>query len=98
MFKVEELLSSCCSLQNLKMEGLLITSKMVVGICLNGTKLQVLNLNHSFVDDIPFGQFAPNGGLRSIIKCCQELKELDLNYTNAMNTDNEMEGLSDDDL
>ena len=76
---IEELLSSCCSLQNLKMEGLLITSKMAVSICNNGTTLQVLNLNHSFVVDDTF-EF--RGDFRSIIKCCQELKELDLNYIN----------------
>ena len=100
--KIEELLSSCCSLQNLKMEGLRITSKMAVSICMNGTTLQVLNLNHSFVDDIPSGRlnhYVPNGDFRSIIKSCQELKELDLNYTKTIDTDDdEIEGLSDYDL
>ena len=86
-FKIEDLLSSCCFLQNLKMEGLLITSKMAVSICKNGTTLQVLNLNHSFVDDTfkRLDYDVPNGDFRSIIKCCQELKELDLNYVNASN-------------
>ena len=100
MFKIEDLLSSCCFLQNLKMEGLLITSKMAVSICKNGTTLQVLNLNHSFVDDTfkRLDYDVPNGDFRSIIKCCQELKELDLNYVNATNYGNENEGLSDEDL
>ena len=100
MPKIEELLSSC-SLQNLKMEGLRITSKMAASICLNSTTLQVLNLNHSFVDDLPSGRlnnFVPNGDFRSIIKCCQELKELDLNYTKTIDTDDDVEGLSDYDL
>ena len=95
MFNIEELLFSCCSLQNLKMEGLLITSKMAVSICNNGTTLQVLNLNHSFVVDDTF-EF--RGDFRSIIKCCQELKELDLNYVSATNNPNEKKWLSDDDL
>ena len=100
MLKIEDLLFSCCSLQNLKMEGLLITSKMAVSICKNGTTLQVLNLNHSFVDDTfkRLDYDVPNGDFRSIIKCCQELKELDLNYVNASNYGNENEGLSDEDL
>ena len=101
MPKIEELLSSCCSLQNLKMEGLRITSKMAASICLSSTTLQVLNLNHSFVDDLPSGRlnnFVPNGDFRSIIKCCQELKELDLNYTKTIDTDDDIEGLSDYDL
>lgn len=46
---LEQLLFSCCSLQELKMEGLCITSKMADGICKNGKTLQALNLNHSFV-------------------------------------------------
>merc|ERR1712051_86317 len=82
--KIEDLLFSCCSLQNLKMEGLLITSKMAVSICKNGTTLQVLNLNHSFVQDtfdgldfgLPNGDLdfgLPNGDFQSIIKSCQQL-------------------------
>jgi hypothetical protein len=101
IFKIKKLLFSCCSLQNLKMEGLLITSKMAVSICKNGKTLQVLNLNHSFVYDTfdRLGLNVPNGDFQSIIKSCQELKELDLNYVNASNIANENEGLlSDEDL
>ena len=44
----EELLFSCCSLQHLNIEGLLLTPKMADGICKNGKTLQVLNLNHAY--------------------------------------------------
>ena len=47
---IEELLSSCCSLQHLAMEGLLLTSKMAASICKNGKTLQILNLNNSFAN------------------------------------------------
>ena len=100
MSKIEELLSSCSSLQNLKMGDLRITSKMAASICLNGTTLQVLNLNRSFVDDIPFDRLnhsMPNGDFGSIIKCCQELKELDLNDTNVL-YDNVVERLPENDF
>ena len=63
---MSKILSSCCSLQNLKMEGLRITSKMAASICLNGTTLQVLNLSHSFVDDVLFDRLnhlVPNSDL-----------------------------------
>ena len=41
----EALLSLCCSLQHLNMEGLLLTRRMADSICKNGKTLQVLNLN-----------------------------------------------------
>ena len=69
---IEELLSSCCSLQHLAMEGLLLTSKMAASICKNGKTLQILNLNNSFANG--------SGCLIEIIGCCQELKEVDLAY------------------
>ena len=100
ILKIEDLLFSCCSLQNLKMEGLLITSKMAVSICKNGSTLQVLNLNHSFVEDTfdSLDYNLPNGDFQSIIKGCQQLKELDLNYVIATNDAYENERLSDYDL
>ena len=67
---LEELLFSCCSLQHLVMEDVLVTPKMVVGICKNGKTLQSLNLNSSYAY------------LKEIIKCCQELKEVDFAYVN----------------
>ena len=42
---IEKLLSLCCSLQQLKMEGLMLTSNMAASICKNGKTLQVLNLS-----------------------------------------------------
>ena len=72
---LEQLLFSCCSLQHLKMEGLLITPKMVAGICKNGKSLQILNLNNSHVIEF-HSQNLRSRNLQAIIKCCQELKEL----------------------
>ena len=46
---LEQLLFSCCSLQQLEMQGFLITSKMADSICKNGKTLQVLNITQSFV-------------------------------------------------
>ena len=89
---LERLLFSCSFLQSLEMRGLCITSKMAVSICKNGKTLQVLNLDNSFVHQsaYPFGanhildrNIVPNGNLQAIIKCCQELKEVDLNYVNG---------------
>ena len=82
---LEELLLSCCSLQRLEMEGLYVTSAMGVSICKNSETLQVLNLKHCSVS-------VPNNVFQSIIKCCQELRELDLNYINGHY------GLTDDNL
>ena len=83
---LEELLFSCCSLQNLKMEGLLITPKMAISICKNGKTLKKLNMNHSVVkkytgtavNGLPFGYPLPNTYLQEIFKCCQKLEEVDL--------------------
>ena len=53
---LEQLLFSFCSLQQLEMQGFLITSKMVDSICKNGKTLQLLNLNQSYVyeSDYPY--------------------------------------------
>ena len=50
---LEKLLSSCLqSLQYLNMEGLLLTPKMSLSICINGATMEVLNLNNSyFIED-----------------------------------------------
>ena len=42
---LEELLFSCCSLQELVMEEVDLTMKMVVSICVNGKTLETLNLH-----------------------------------------------------
>ena len=91
---LEDLLFSCCSLQHLEMEGLCITPKMALSICKNGKTLQVLNLNHSYVATfVRLDNTLHNttSDFQAIIKCCQELKELDLNYINEW-------GIKDDDL
>ena len=54
---------------------------MAVSICENGKTLEKLNLNSSDVEILwvtcyPFSYF------QEIIKCCQELKEVDLAYVN----------------
>ena len=98
---LEQLLLSCCSLQQLEMEGLCITSKMAASICKNGKTLQALNLNDSFVYEsfypyyvATYRQCNPviSNILQTIIKYCRELKEVDLSYVNGD------EGLSDVDL
>ena len=50
---LEELLSSCCLLQHLVLEGIFLTSKMAVSICKNGKTLQTLNLKHSYFENNP---------------------------------------------
>ena len=87
---IEALLASCCSLQHLNMEGLLLTPKMAASICNNGKHLQVLNLNFrsdflyeldiSNTDYTVLKEPVLNGNFQAIIKCCQELKEVDLAY------------------
>ena len=74
---LETLLSSCCLLQHLVLEDIFLTSKMAVSICKNGKTLQILNLKHSYFEDI-----TDNTYLQEIIKCCQEVKEVDLSYIN----------------
>ena len=77
------------------MEGLRITPKMALSICKNGKTLQVLNLNHSLVpytfDRLDYTGSVMQSDFQAIIKCCQELKELDLNYINEW-------GIKNDDL
>ena len=57
------------------MENVYLTTKMAESICKNGKTLQVLNLNSSSLVEI---SSYPNNYLQEIIKCCQELKEVDL--------------------
>jgi hypothetical protein len=93
---IEVILNSCCSLQDLKMEGLMLTPKMVASICKNGKTLQVLNLNCRsellYQAVINNGYYTmPEAYVQSIIQCCQELKEVDLAYV-------DMPQLTEDDL
>ena len=84
---LEELLFSCCSLQHLAMEGLLLTPKMAVSICKNGKTLQTLDLSYGFVND--------SGYLQEIIKCCQELKEVDLTQLLDFVSDEDLDFLAE---
>ena len=68
---LEDLLGSCCSLQHLEMEDVLLTTTMAESICKNGKTLQILNLNSSYLRSC-FSSYL------QIIKCCQELKEVNL--------------------
>ena len=77
---LEELLLSCCSLQHLQMEGANISPKMAASICKNGKTLQILNLNCSSFYEATVSH--PYNCFQEIIKCCQELKEVDLAYVN----------------
>ena len=49
---LEELISCCCSLQCLAIEGLWLTPKMAKIICKNGKTLEILNLRYSSVDEL----------------------------------------------
>ena len=92
---LEELLSSCCSLQHLVMEGVFLTPKMAVSICKNGKTLQTLNLSSSYLESLAYDNLdgSPTDSyLLEIFKCCQELKEVDLSYID----DNQ--GLTDENL
>ena len=97
---LEQILFSCRSLQELKMDCLLLTRAMAISICKNGKTLQKLNLNYSVVkkynDGIHGGVYSPSSGfgsnayLQEIIKCCQQLREIDFNGSD--------EGLTSEDL
>ena len=71
------------------MEGVSLTPEMAVSICKNGKTLELLNLKCSHL--VAISSYAINY-LQEIIECCQELKEVDMDYVN------EREGLLDDDL
>ena len=74
----EKLLLSCSSLQHLNIEGLLLTPKMADGICKNGKTLQALNINDAYNNYYnTLDNTVLNGDLETIMKCCQQLKNLD---------------------
>ena len=89
---LEKLLFSCCSLQHLNLEGLLLTPKMAVSICKNGKTLQVLNLNHVYTfldyDRLNYKGVLKNDNLEAIINCRREL-DLDFVDGNDVWLDNE---------
>ena len=65
---IEELLSSCCSLQHLAMEGLQITPRMTDSICHNSKTLQILDLRK-----------CESSFLHQIFEFCEELKQVNFN-------------------
>ena len=81
------------------MVGLHITPKMAVSICKNRKTLQGLILKSSFVDDSNYlhgGHKILHSWLphfQEIIKCCQKLEEVNLDYTT-----NGVQGLWQEDL
>ena len=79
---LEDLLFSCCSLQELVIKDVILTPKMAVGICENGKTLETLNLNSSDVE-ILWVECYPFSYFQEIIKSCQELKQVDLAFVNA---------------
>ena len=88
---IEALLFSCSSLQYLVIEGVNLTPKMAESICKNGKTLQILNLNRSDLDiEGDLNDF--KSYWQEIIKCCQELNEVDFAYVNCG------EGLIDEDV
>ena len=66
----EELLATCFSLEKLEIQNWIITPKVAVSVCQNDKTLQTLNLARCHADGCSY--------LQQIIKCCQELKEIDL--------------------
>ena len=69
----EELLATCFSLEKLDIQNWTITPKVAASVCQNNKTLQTLNL--SWCDDEGPAD-GPN--YLQIIKCCQELKEIEL--------------------
>ena len=78
---LEELLFSCRSLQHLEMEGVHLTPEMADSICKNAQTLQMLSLNHPLIYEVLGGRWQYTAPIQKIIRCCQELKEVDLGYT-----------------
>jgi hypothetical protein len=88
---LEDLLFSCCSLQELVMKDVVLTPKMAFSICKNGKTQETLNLNSSDLE-ILWVTCYPYSYFQEIIKCCQQLKEVDLAFVNLN------QGLADEDL
>ena len=82
---VEELISSSSSLKHLVMKGVYLTPKMAVSICKIGKTLQILNLNSS--DLAYMSSYKKSASLHEIIKCCQELREVDLDVNDGLNNE-----------
>ena len=65
------------------MEGVSLTPEMAVSICKNGKTLQILNLKCSYL--VAISSYAINY-FQEIIECCQELKEVDMDYRISANS------------
>ena len=78
---LEELLASCYSLEKLEIQKWSITPEVAASVCQNYKTLQTLDM--SFCD-------TDGPGYLQIIKCCQELKEINLSCSSC---DNELEFL-----
>ena len=75
---VEELLSSCHSLENLSMKGYTLNSKIIEALSLkNGKTMKVLNLSSC--------KGLVLESIQLIVRNCLELRELNLEYTNLSN-------------
>ena len=74
---LEMILSKGCKILN-------VSNSTIIGSLSSEMKSQLRVLDLSFT--------VPNGNFQAIIKCCQELKDVDLGYIN------EDEGLSEEDL
>ena len=90
----EKLLFSSCSLQHLVMRGIQLTPKMAQSICNNGKTLQILNLNYSSVEALSYPFVDDLSYLQEVLKCCQELKEINFNEVEGLHSD----AYSSDDL
>ena len=77
---LEEILASCDSLEKLAMQLMTITPKMAASICQNAKTLKKLDIYWCIGKQ----------SIMQIMKCCQELKEVNLAYINGR------EGLSQD--
>ena len=80
----EKLLFSSCSIQHLAMKGVRLTPNMAQSISRNNKTLQTLNLNHSSLTELSNPFEGEISYLEEILKCCQELKEVNFNEVRGL--------------
>ena len=97
---VADLLFSCCTLQQLAMEGIQLTPEIADGICHNGKTLKILNLNCSSVDELwdlselTYSNISePRTYFEEIFAWCQELKEVHINEVEGLDVADDLEVL-----
>ena len=66
---LEDLLSSCSSLQHLEMKDVLLTNEMAESICKNGKTLQILNLNCS---DLFFSEYSEDSEVSEVSEVSED--------------------------